>query len=45
VLTSYGVSLKLACHQSARPSREKVLKLGFGGLDDFVVHRFDQSVE
>jgi hypothetical protein len=27
------------------PSREKVLKLGFGGLDDFVVHRFDQSVE
>jgi hypothetical protein len=24
------------------PSREKLLKLGFGGLDDFVVQRFDQ---
>jgi hypothetical protein len=23
------------------PSREKLLKLGFGGLDDLLVHRLD----
>jgi hypothetical protein len=27
------------------PSGEKLLKLGFGGLDDLVVHRLDQSVK